>query len=227
MYSISFSFFFRFHISVEWIRVRVSRPSRDQHGTGEVIQRQLPPRCCSRCGEGVRFCTAPTCWYKAVGLNENPLVSSTSCLTTSRGGDWSPARVDQRLSSSMSLAVHLLHVECECRWLDAGKSSSAFVFLVASEPAWYKYASFCLHCKWQWIRSSRLQVFFSFWLRTHIQWVLFLDSFRAQPEKEAFLPQKSDGSKTPQFTDVSLSCVRRPQYVVFLFFSGMFWECRW
>lgn len=46
----------------------------------------------------------------------------------------------------------------------------------------------------------------------------FLDSFRAQPEKDAFLPQKSDGSKTPQFTDVSLSCVHRPQYVVFLVF---------
>lgn len=81
MYSISFSFF-RFHISVQWIRVRVSHPSPDQHGTGEVIQRQLPPRCCCRCGEGVRFCTAPTCWYKAVRLNENPLVSSTPCLTT-------------------------------------------------------------------------------------------------------------------------------------------------
>lgn len=29
--------------------------------------------------------------------------------------------------------------------------------------------------------------------------------FRAQPEKDAFLPPKSDGTKTPQFTDVSLS----------------------
>lgn len=28
-------------------------------------------------------------------------------------------------------------------------------------------------------------------------------SFRTQPEKDAFLPPKSDESKTPQFTDVS------------------------
>lgn len=91
MYSISFSFF-RFHISVEWICVRVpihpessaSADVVDQHGTGEVIKRQLPPRCCCRCGEGVRFCIASTCWYKAVGLNENPLMLSTSCLMTTR-----------------------------------------------------------------------------------------------------------------------------------------------
>lgn len=107
MYSISFSFF-RFHISVEWICVRVSHPSRDQHGTGEVIQRQLPPRCCCRCGEGVCFCTASTCWHKAVGLNENPLVLSTSCLTTSR------AAIDllQRSTTNVCAPRFLLPFTC-------------------------------------------------------------------------------------------------------------------
>lgn len=40
-------------------------------------------------------------------------------------------------------------------------------------------------------------------IQSKIRVILFDFFFRVPQEKDTFLPQKSDGSKTPQFTDVS------------------------
>ena len=51
------------------------------------------------------------------------------------------------------------------------------------------------------------------WFLEFVRWLnvlLLLWLFRIQPEEEAFLPEKSDGFKKQQFTDVSQTIGQTP-----------------
>lgn len=193
--------------------------------------------------KGFVFCISSSMLMQSSWTERNPFV-----LDDHQGSDWSPAKVDHHLSSLISLAIHSLHIECECCWLWRREILSSLHLPCLPNCILPLGLSSCisglpLDLNLRDINtpvsaatanddeyvSSRLQELpgikcsFLSDCECTFSGFCFLDSFRAQPEKDAFLPQKSDGSKTPQFTDVSLSCVHRPQYVVFLvFFQSCF-----